>query len=70
MFEQKVLFYKLFSSFKIIRAIKDRNIKTLNLNISTYRQNVKNLDRRFEAIHVRIMHANFQASSFNCVGGK
>jgi len=31
MFEQKMLFYKLFSGLKIIGAIKDRDIRTSNL---------------------------------------
>jgi len=43
--------------------------KTLNyVNISASRQNIKNLNRNFEAIHVRIMHANFQVSCFIGVG--
>jgi len=42
----------------------------LNLNISASRQNIKNLDSNFEAIHVRIIPANFQASSFTGVGGE
>jgi len=46
-----------------------RKYKTLNLNISTSRQNIQNLVGYFGAIHVRIMHANFQASSFTGVGG-
>jgi len=43
---------------------------TLNLNISTSRQNIKNLIGNFGGIHVRIMQAEFQASSFNGVGGE
>jgi len=43
---------------------------TLNLNISASRQDIKNMVHKFEAIHVRIMHANLQASSFPSVGGK
>jgi len=66
MFEQKMLFYKLFSSFKIMGAIK----KTLDLNISACRQNIKNLIGNFGAIRVRIMNANFQASNFIGVGGE
>jgi len=41
---------------------------TLNLNISAFRQNIKNLISNFEAIHVGIMHAKFQASCFTGVG--
>jgi len=44
--------------------------KTLNLNISACRQNIKNLIGNFGAIHVRIMLVNFQASSFTVVGGE
>jgi len=47
---------------------RGRKYKTLNLNISTSRQNIKNLVSHFRAIHVRIMHAKFQPSSFNGVG--
>jgi len=43
--------------------------ETLNLNISASRQNIKNLVNNFGVIHVRIMHANFQVSSFTGVGG-
>jgi len=43
--------------------------KTLNSNISGSRQNIENLDGSFWAIHVRIMYANFQATSFASVGG-
>jgi len=42
----------------------------LKLNISASRQNIKNLIGIFGAIHVGIMHANFQASSFTGVGGE
>jgi len=42
----------------------------LNLNISTSRQNIKKLICNFGAIRVRIMHSNFQASSFTSVGGE
>jgi len=41
---------------------------TLNLNISAFRQNIKYLIGNFGAIHVGIMHAKFQASSFAGVG--
>jgi len=41
---------------------------TLNLNISTFRQNIKNLIANFEAIHVGIQDAKFQATSFTGVG--
>jgi len=41
---------------------------TLNLNISAPGQNIKNLINNFGAIHVGIMHAEFQASSFTGVG--
>jgi len=44
--------------------------RTLNLNISAYRQNIKNLVGNFEAIYVRIMHAKFQTSSSTGVEGK
>jgi len=44
--------------------------KTLNLNISASRQNIKNLIGNFGAIHVGKMHAKFQASSFTGVGGE
>jgi len=43
--------------------------KTLTLNISTSRQNIKNLVGNFGAIHVRIMDANFQAFNFTGMGG-
>jgi len=43
---------------------------TLDLNISTSKQNIKNLIRNFGAIHVGIVHAKFQASSFTSVGGE
>jgi len=42
----------------------------LNLNILATKQNIKNLDFDFEAIYVRTMHVNFQASSFTGVGGE
>jgi len=37
---------------------------------SASRQNIKNLISNFGAIHVGIMHAKFQTSSFNGVGGE
>jgi len=44
---------------------------TLNFNISTSRQNIKSLVGNFGGIHVKIiMHAKFQASRFNGVGGE
>jgi len=43
---------------------------TLNLNILASRQNVKNLIYNFGAIHVGILYAKFQASSFTAVGGE
>jgi len=61
-----MLFYKLFSSFEIMGTY----FKTLSLNISASRQNIKNLSSDFGAIHVRIMHADFQAPSFNDMGGE
>jgi len=70
MSEQKLLFYKLFSSFIIMGAIYRSKHKFLTLNISASRQNIKNLAANFRAIYVRIMHANFQASSFTGVGGE
>jgi len=42
----------------------------LNLNISASKQNIKKKISNFGAIRVRIMHANFQASSFTGVGGE
>jgi len=42
----------------------------LNLNVSTYRQNIKNLIANFGVIHVGIMHAKFQTFSFSCEGGE
>jgi len=42
--------------------------KTLNLNISASKQNIKNLIDSFRAIPVRSTHANFQASSSTGVG--
>jgi len=42
--------------------------RTLSLNISASRQNIKNLVGIFGAIYVRIMHANFQAFSSTGVG--
>jgi len=65
-----MLFYKLFSSFKTVGAIKDVNYKTLNINILTFRQNIKNLVGNFRAINVRIMHAKLNPSSFNGMGGE
>jgi len=66
-----MLFYKLFSSFEIIGAIKDSyKFKTLNLNTSASRQNIKNLVGNFEAIYVGNMIANFQVSSFTSEGGE
>jgi len=47
-----------------------RKYKTLNLNISDSTPNIKNLICNFGAINVKIMHANFQASSFTGVGGE
>jgi len=35
----------------------------LNLKISTFRQNIKNLVGNFGGIHARILHAKFQVSS-------
>jgi len=67
MFEPKMWFNRFFLSFKIMGAIKDINIKLWTINISASRQN---LDGNLWAIHVRIMHANFQASSFTGVGGE
>jgi len=58
-----MLFYKLFSQFKIMGAIKGINMKIWYLNISATRQNIKNLIGDFIAIHVRIMHAILQASA-------
>jgi len=58
MFKQRMLFYKFFSSFKIMGAIKNINS----------RQNIKNLVDSFWAIYVGNMHANFQVSSSTCVG--
>jgi len=43
---------------------------TLNLNILTSRQNIKNLVGNFEGIHLRIMHAKFQASKSPGVEGE
>jgi len=43
---------------------------TLNLNISTSGQNIKNLVGTFEGIHVRIVQAKFQAPSSTGVGGE
>jgi len=42
----------------------------LNLNVSAFRQNIKNLVGNFGAINVGNMHASFQPSSFNGVGGE
>jgi len=54
-----------------MRATKDVNIKLGTYkNISASRQNIKNLIGNFWAIHVRVMHANFQASSLIGVGGE
>jgi len=53
-----MLYCELFSSFKIMGAIKDVNIKLWTYNISTCMQNTKNLIGNFGAIHVRIIHAN------------
>jgi len=38
--------------------------------ISASIQDIKNLVGKFEAIHVRNMHANFQVSSFTGMAGK
>jgi len=43
---------------------------TLNLNISAFRQNIENPIGNFGTIHVGIMYAKFQASSFTGVGGE
>jgi len=43
--------------------------KTLNLVFSASKQNIKNLVGNFGDIHVGIMYAKFQSSSFNSVGG-
>jgi len=43
--------------------------KTYNLIFSVSKQNIKNLGGNFESIHVRIVYAKFQPSSFNGVGG-
>jgi len=43
--------------------------KTSNLIFSASMQNIKNLVGNFGAIHVGVMHAKFQPSSFNGVGG-
>jgi len=43
----------------------------LNLKyLAASKQNIKNLFGNVGAIHVRIMHVNFQASSFTGVGGE
>jgi len=42
--------------------------KTSNLILSASKQNIKNLFGNFGAIHVGIMHAKCQPSSFNGVG--
>jgi len=42
---------------------------TLNLILSASKQNIKNLVSNFGSIHVGIMHAEFQPSSFNGMGG-
>jgi len=42
--------------------------KTLNLNISASRQNIKNLVGNFLAIYVGILHGNIQTYSFPGVG--
>jgi len=44
--------------------------KTLNLIFSASKQDIKNLVGKFGAIHVGLMHAKFQPSSFNGVGGE
>jgi len=62
-----MLFYKLFSSLKIMGAIKDLNIK-LWAQISQLLG--ENLIHKFGAIYVRIMPFNFQVSSFTDVGGE
>jgi len=46
-----MLFYKLFSSYKIMWC----KYKTLNSNISVSKQNIKNLIFNFGASHVRII---------------
>jgi len=43
--------------------------ETLNLIFSTSKQNILNLVDYFGAIHVGIMHAKYQPSSFNGVEG-
>jgi len=42
--------------------------RTLNLNILAFKQNITNLVGNFGAIHMGIMHAKFQLSSFNGCG--
>jgi len=43
--------------------------KALHSIFSASKQNVKNQIANFGAIHVGIMHAKFQPSTFNGVGG-
>jgi len=57
-----MLIYKLFSSFKIMGAIKDINIKP--------RAKYQNLTGNFGATHLGNMHAHFQVSCFTGLGGE
>jgi len=61
-----MVFYNFSSSFKIV----GNSYKTLNLNISAFRQNIKKLISNFGVILVRIMHAKFHLSLFNGVEGE
>jgi len=62
-----MLFYKLLSSFKIMGAIKDINIK-LWTQISQLPGKISKIWT--ESFEPSIMHANFQVSSFSSVGGE
>jgi len=62
MFEKKCYFI----NFSLALKLWERKYKTLNLNISTFSQNIKNLIDNFGAIYVENVHPKFQAFSLIC----
>jgi len=57
-------------TFFTLPFIAEKSSLLLNFNISAFRQDIRNLVGKFEAIYVRNMHANFQALSFPGMAGK
>jgi len=71
MFEQKNLFYKLFSGFQIMGAIKDVNIKIWTYKyLSLKAKYQKSGWLPWKVIYGGNMPANFQISSSTSVGGE